>query len=164
MPRPILGSFWGTLPRIDLLDDHELHRCLQALSEAAVIHSARDISDGGLAVTLSEASFANGIGADISLHPFSADSPYPDACRLFAEETTQVVVTCDEDQVGKLRKIADEFGFVTVIPIGRTVGNHIAIRVGDQLLTSESVEELKRSWSSSLESTLHDNTANEVFA
>jgi phosphoribosylformylglycinamidine synthase subunit PurL len=162
--KTVLGGFWGVPPRIDLTDEHELHRCLEALANAGILHSARDISDGGLSVALSEASFANGIGIDVRFHPYSIDAPYPDACRLFAEEATQAVVTCDEDKVGKLREIADGFGFVTVIPIGRTVGNHIAISLGDRLLINTTIAELKQPWSQSLESTLHDGTSNEVMA
>jgi phosphoribosylformylglycinamidine synthase II len=162
--KAIFGELWGTPPRIDLTDEAELHRCLAALARSGVLHSVSDISDGGLAVALTEATFANGIGTDVRLNPYSAETPYPDACRLFAEEAVQVVVTCHPNQIEKVKELADNFGFVTVVPIGQTGGSQVLVRLGDQLLVKASIEELKNSWSSSLESSLHDNSANEVFA
>jgi phosphoribosylformylglycinamidine synthase len=162
--KTVLGELWGAPPRLDLVDEHELHRCLAALADVGVLHSASDISDGGLAVALSEASIANKIGASVRLVQYSAESPYPHASRLFAEETCQAIVTCLPDQVERIKEIADDHGFVTVIAIGYTGGTQVTIQVGDQMLVNASIEELTSAWSSSLESTLHDNTANEVFA
>jgi phosphoribosylformylglycinamidine synthase len=162
--KTVLGELWGVPTRLDLTDEHELHRCLAALANAGVLHSASDISDGGFAAALSEASIANRIGVDIRLQSYSADTPYLDACRLFAEEACQALVTCHPDQIEKIKEIADDFGFVTVIPIGHTGGNQLKIQVGDRMLINAPIEELRSGWSQSLEQTLHDNTANEVFA
>ncbi len=160
----IFGTLWGLPPRLDLADEQELNRCLGALSSSGIVHSITDVSDGGLALTLTEACFDKNIGAEIKLQPYNAELDYPDACRLFAEEATQAIVTCSPEQIDAVKQIADEFGFVTVVPIGTTRGERLEISVADRSLISSSIVDLKQSWSGALESNLHDQTANEVLA
>jgi phosphoribosylformylglycinamidine synthase len=134
------------------------------LANAGLLHSARDVSDGGLAVALAEASIGSGVGARIVLHPSAAELNYPDVFKLFTEEATQAVVTCAPEDVESLKTIADEFGFVTPLLLGATGGKRLEVVIGDKSLVSAIIEDLKQPWSSSLESTLHDQTANEVLA
>ncbi len=61
--RKVLSALWGTPPSLDLQVEASLHRCLAELAQRGLIHSARDISDGGIAVALAEACFRHGIGA-----------------------------------------------------------------------------------------------------
>ena len=56
----ILKGLWGAPPQLDLAQEASLHKVLAQLAEENLIHSARDISDGGIAVALAEASFARG--------------------------------------------------------------------------------------------------------
>jgi phosphoribosylformylglycinamidine synthase II len=162
--KTILGELWGVPPRLDLTDEHELHRCLAALAEAQLLHSVSDISDGGLALALAEASFRNEIGAQIQLQPHTTDLNYPDACRLFVEEATQVVLTCAGDDFETVKDMVDGYGFITVIPLGVTGGTKLDIAIGDRTIISATIAELKQPWSQSLEKTLHDQSANEVLA
>jgi phosphoribosylformylglycinamidine synthase subunit PurL len=162
--KTIFGKLWGVPPRLDLTDEHELHRCLAALAEAQLLHSVSDISDGGLALALAEASFRNEIGAQIQLQPHTTDLNYPDACRLFVEETTQVVLTCAGDDFETVKDMVDGYGFITVIPLGVTGGTKLDIAIGDRTIISATIADLKRPWSQSLKQALHDHTANEVLA
>jgi phosphoribosylformylglycinamidine synthase subunit PurL len=162
--KTIFGKLWGTPPRIDLADEQELSECLVALSNSGMVHSITDISDGGLALTLAEACFNKNLGAEIKLTPYNAELNYPDACRLFAEEGTQVILTCSTEHVDSVKQFADDFGFVTVLPIGLTRGQKLEISLGERTLISSPLEDLRQLWAKSLESTLHDGTANEVLA
>ena len=56
----ILGSLWGTPPALDLDAEASLHDLLAILAWRKLIHSARDISDGGMAVALAQAGFTKG--------------------------------------------------------------------------------------------------------
>ena len=55
-------SSGATPPGLDLQAEAELQRCLAELAEHGLIHSARDISDGGIAVALAKPAFAKDIG------------------------------------------------------------------------------------------------------
>src|SRR3954451_21965638 len=61
----VLNSLWGAPPSLDLGAEADLHALLQTLSARKLIHSARDISDGGIAVAAAQATFGRGIGATI---------------------------------------------------------------------------------------------------
>jgi len=162
--RSIFASLRGTPPRLDLADEKQLIQCLAALSHSGLIKSVRDISDGGLATTLAEATFGNGIGAQIELRPYVTELNYPDVCRLFAEEATQVVLTCAPDDFESVKDIAEGFGFVTVVRLGETGGKNFEIAIGERTLVSARLADLKQPWSGALEAALHDQTANEVLA
>ena len=154
--KAVLGKLWGRPPRLDLADELALHQCLGALSTVCILHSAGDISDGGLALALAETCVKSKIGASVKLLPYDTDLVYPDVCRLFSEEATQVIVTCSSNDVEQLKSIADEFGFVTVLPIGTVGGGRLEIAIGDRSLISAAIDELHEPWAASLESALYD--------
>ncbi|MDR3739563.1 MAG: phosphoribosylformylglycinamidine synthase subunit PurL [Terracidiphilus sp.] len=152
----IFGNLWGMPPALDLADEAALHQCLAALANAGILHSASDVSEGGLAVAVAEATFSNNVGAKIALNAYDGTAQYPDACRLFAEESTQVIVTCPENSIQKVKDITDKFGFVTVLELGSTGGESLAISIGDRVAVSAPISELKQPWAKALESALHD--------
>ena len=51
-----------------------LHKCLAELADAGLLHSACDISDGGIAVALAEGAFGNGVGVSAHLQEGSGSS------------------------------------------------------------------------------------------
>ncbi len=65
----VLNSLWGTPPPLDLDAEADLHTLLQVLANKKLLRSARDISDGGIAVALAQAGFSNGIGAAVEQDP-----------------------------------------------------------------------------------------------
>ena len=56
----VLGELWGKPPALDLDAEADLHTLLAELAERKLLHSARDISDGGIAVSLAQAAFPHG--------------------------------------------------------------------------------------------------------
>jgi phosphoribosylformylglycinamidine synthase subunit PurL len=166
--KTILGKLWGTPPSIQLLEEFELHRSLQALSQAGLISSATDISDGGLAVALAEACLGTKFGVRVNLR---GDSPQEQVRELFGEDTSLALVSCPSENVEKLRATIDDFGFVFAMELGNTVYSHAVTGDNDFDIwfinscgVSTTVSELESAWSQSLERTLHDQTANEVRA
>ena len=65
------------------------------LATRKLVRSARDISDGGIAVALAQAAFANGIGATVEQEPSLMAHPL---FGLFAEPASTVIVTTDPEQ------------------------------------------------------------------
>jgi phosphoribosylformylglycinamidine (FGAM) synthase-like enzyme len=152
----ILGSFWGTPPPLDLDAEADLHSLLGALAARRLIHSARDLSDGGIAVALAQASFRNGIGAKVEqdkalvVHPLFG---------LFAEPASTVLVTADAKNLADIEELAGEFSFFAA-RIGTTGGDRLEISVYGDAFVSAPVSELRKLWASALEAALH----NEVTA
>src|SRR5262249_20901954 len=61
------GIVAGEPPAVDLAGEKRLIQTMIALAEKRAVHSAHDISDGGLAVTLAESCFVHNLGAQVTL-------------------------------------------------------------------------------------------------
>ena len=152
----VLGQLWGTPPPLDLEAEADLHTLLGVLADRQVVHSARDLAEGGIAVALAEATFRNGVGAKVDqeqslmVHPLFG---------LFAEPASTVVVTADPSQVRNIEDLAEEYSF-NVARIGTTGGDRLEIAVYGDTFISASISELRSSWANALEAALH----NEVMA
>jgi phosphoribosylformylglycinamidine synthase len=148
----ILGGIWGQPPPLDLDAEADLHTLLGVLAKQQLITSAFDISDGGIAVALAQAGFPNGIGAKVEqdqslmVHPLFG---------LFAEPASTVLVTTPSGLVSQIESLAEEFGLF-VARIGTTGGDRLEITVYHEKFISAPLADLRKSWATSLENTLHD--------
>jgi phosphoribosylformylglycinamidine synthase len=148
----ILGGVWGQPPPLDLDAEADLQNLLIVLAEQQLVHSARDISDGGIAVALAQAGFARGIGATVEqeqsllVHPLFG---------LFAEPSSTVLVSADPTRFAQIESLADEFGYYAA-RIGTTGGDRLEISVYKDPFISASLSSLRKPWATALEATLHD--------
>ena len=149
--KTILGVLWGTPPSLDLTHEAALQKCLITLSEEGVLCSARDISDGGIAVALAEACFANSVGAMITLTNPRDTMPL---CALFEEGATRVIVTCATSDVERIQSVAGKSGCAAT-PLGVTAARKLDIRLNGQVVVSEQVADLRQVWAGALESMLY---------
>jgi phosphoribosylformylglycinamidine synthase len=149
--KAILGALWGTPPALDLDAEASLHDLLAILAWRKLIRSARDISDGGIAVALAQAAFTKGIGAiieqDRSLlaHPLFG---------LFAEPASTIIVTTDPKNLSEIDAIAGQHNFFSA-RIGTTGGSRLEISVDGESFISAALAELRTLSASALEANLH---------
>ena len=151
--KTIYGTMWGTPPYLDLGAEAAMHKALAMLAEKKLIHSACDISDGGLAVALAKSGFAKEIGVHATLGALS-ESEY--ATALFAENATEVLVTCDFEDYGTICTLLDEAGAIWPLDLGETIADRVEIFAGEVSLVDETVAALKTPWATALESQLAD--------
>ena len=116
--KAVLGALWGTPPALDLDAEASLHDMLAILSWRKLIHSARDISDGGIAVALAQAAFTKGIGATVEQDPSLLAHPL---FGLFAEPASTILVTTDHGNLSEIDAIAGQHNFLSA-HIGTTGG------------------------------------------
>ncbi|MBA2537876.1 MAG: phosphoribosylformylglycinamidine synthase subunit PurL [Actinobacteria bacterium] len=90
-----LGGAAGRPPQLDFVAEAALIRFLW--SSSALLTSAHDAAEGGLAVTLAEAALAAGIGAEVEIGS--------DAVEWFGEGGGQAVVTCRRQDAARLGSI-----------------------------------------------------------
>ena len=151
--KTVLGELWGTPPSLNLNVEASLHKCLAELADAGLLHSASDISDGGIAVALAEGSFGNGIGVTAHLQ----EGPdLPVAWQLFGETATQVVVTCDASTVEKIKAVVVKHAGLMALYIGETEKNIFRIKVNGKTVIDETVLGLQHVWAGALEAKLYD--------
>ena len=147
----VLGGIWGQPPLLDLEAESDLQTLLIELAKREMIHSARDISDGGIAVALAQSAFPKGIGVTVDqeqalmVHPLFG---------LFAEPASTMLVSTNASQVDDIEELADHFGF-NAARIGTTGGDRLEISVYKDVFVSAELTELRRPWSAALEATLH---------
>ena len=148
--KTLSGIVAGEPPEIDLKAEKRLIDLLVSLAEKSAVHSAHDLSDGGLALTLAESCFAaTGLGADIKLKEESA-AEYA----LFGERGARAVVSVAPDKLSSLLTAALEFG-VRATEIGKvTSDNALRIQYNGRTILSASIDALKDVWANSLERAL----------
>ncbi len=95
----VLGGLWGRPPALDLDAEASLHNLLAVLAWRKLIRSARDISDGGIAVALAQAAFPKGIGATVEQDPSLLAHPL---FGLFAEPASTILVTAEPGNLSEI--------------------------------------------------------------
>ncbi len=149
--KTVLGGVWGKPPALDLAAEADLHRLLAALAARELIHSARDISDGGIAVALAQSAFENGIGAGVEQDPSLLAHPL---FGLFAEPASTVIVTARPEKFPQIESLAAEHRFFAAA-IGATGGNRLQISVDRETFISASIDDLREPWANALAANLH---------
>jgi phosphoribosylformylglycinamidine synthase len=147
----VLGGIWGQPPPLDLDAEADLHTLLQVLAERELVHSAGDISDGGIAVALAQAGFPKGIGATVEQDPSLMVHPL---FGFFAEPASTMLVSAHPNQVEQIEELAEEYSFYAV-RIGTTGGDRLQISVYKQPMISAPLATLRKPWATALEATLH---------
>lgn len=89
----IAGVEYSPAPYFELEEEFQLQATLLQLIRAKQIHSAHDISEGGLFITLLESSFVNGLGFTIQ-----TDASIRKDAELFGEGQSRVVVSVKPSQ------------------------------------------------------------------
>jgi phosphoribosylformylglycinamidine synthase subunit PurL len=152
--RKVLSSLWGTPPSLDLQVEASLHRCLAELAEQRIIHSARDISDGGVAVALAEGSFCHGVGVRANL----LKAPdLPAEWDLFGETASQCILTCSQESVADVERVVSQYPGLMVATLGETVTELFELAVDGRVLIREKVSGLRNVWSTALPALLRND-------
>jgi phosphoribosylformylglycinamidine synthase len=148
--KEIFGTVWGAPPALDLHDERVLEELLVHLADEELVTSARDLSDG-IAVSLAEAGFAKGIGVDATLEAAGGASSTE---MLFAEASSQVLVSCKPGAEDRIAELAEAAG-VAWRELGQTGGSELKISRGGKVLIDAKLGDLKRTWAGALEEALH---------
>jgi phosphoribosylformylglycinamidine synthase len=147
--KTIQGVTCGAPPDVDLAAEKRLIECLVALAEASLIHSAHDVSDGGLAVTLAESCFAsNNLSAEIAL-----DSAAPAEFALFGERGARAIISCAPEDLARVLESARKWK-VTTREIGKVGGTEFRIHLNGKPAIQAGVSSLRDAWTMALESAL----------
>ena len=151
--KELFGEIWGFPPSLELEKEAALQKALLEMIGAGLLQSAKDCSEGGLAVTLAECGFAHGIGATVDLNSHGLVLEFV----LFGEDASRVLISCDPQNVEGIKQIAVQCG-LAVEPIGNTGPDGLEIRVDGKTAVAASVSELNSVWAGALERALHVET------
>ena len=145
--KQIIKDLWGLPPALDMAVEKRVQSAVRQVVTDAIVESAHDLSDGGLAVALAECCFAKGIGVSIDLN-----SDLRPEFLLFGEAPSRVLVTTNQPDT--VAAFCRQQG-VTVESIGVTLGSKLVLRNRTLPQLDCSVSELRTAWSGALESELN---------
>ncbi len=162
--KTILGAMWGTPGYLSLFGEAELQAYLTRIATEGIATSASDVSDGGYAVALARATFAEHVGASVNLHNVSlADETW----MLFSERAATALLTCKPEHAESLERLADSFMSLHLTKVGVTGEKGLTIIITNEARQPTvfasidvSLTELRTAYSNALESQLSE----EVFA
>jgi phosphoribosylformylglycinamidine synthase subunit PurL len=99
----INSSVGGLPPIVDLDAESRLHELLLQCGVKGILNSAHDLSEGGLAVAVTESAVRSGLGVRL-------EQPQGEPHRwLFSESPTRVITSCSEEDVEALLGLAAHF-------------------------------------------------------
>ena len=142
----IHGLSGNDAPHFDIQEELHVQECCTELIENQLIHSAHDVSDGGLAVAIIESAIQstdNSIGCEIKQ---VGDIGVREDFYLFGEEQGRIVVSGSPEDIDAIKKILASHQ-VTCTIIGRVTSDS-QIVIGDSIRISR--ESLSQSYFGSL--------------
>ena len=151
--KEILGQVWGFPPSLELSQEAALQKAIVQIIAAGLLDSAKDCSEGGLAVTLAECGFAHGIGAQVDLSSYGLVPEFV----LFGEDASRILISCDRENVERIQQIAVQFG-LSADRIGNTVADQVEIQVDGRTVAAAGISDLREAWAGALERALHVET------
>ena len=121
-----LGRAEGRPPEPDADEEVALIDLLIRAAEAGLLESAHDVSDGGIALAVTESAITGGRGCQVTLPSGRrADED------LFGEGGARVLVSCRPSALPGLLEMA---GMVNAAPIGLVTGDEVRVTVAGETL------------------------------
>jgi phosphoribosylformylglycinamidine synthase len=113
----------GTPPSLDLDKELKLITALLKGSQEGIIKSAHDISEGGLALAISESSFtpSGPKGVEIKVRQLIREDAL-----LFSESQARALISVDEQNIAKIKELTQQCDVPMEI-IGRVNGTRLFI-------------------------------------
>ena len=138
--RLLHGVEQGAPPRVDLAAERDLAEFLRLCIFEGMVRTAHDLSEGGLAITLAEACFGQGLGAEIKvdLNPTT----------FFSESQARVLLAVAPEDVNAVLADAEDSG-VPAREVGTVGGDTLQIKA-DGTKASMKVEDLRNIWMTAL--------------
>jgi len=142
----------GNVPQLNLELELAVQRvCIEA-AEAALLSSAHDCSDGGMAVALVECCFSTlnhpAIGAEVDL-----GTSLSSEVLLFSESPSRIIISFPERAQAELENLANSNSCPFQV-LGRVGGDQLSIRANGQPAINISVAEAERVWRGALSENL----------
>ncbi len=120
--KSVHGLTTGDAPDIDLELESNLQDLVLKLIQSQTVNAVHDISDGGLAVTLSEMAIHGNLGASVSVKGLGNNNHEV----LYSEAQSGIVVTVSENNLPAFEKFVKDSG-IQLQKLGVTGGNELTV-------------------------------------
>ena len=143
-------------PSVDLEHETNLQRFLVSVAAQKLIHSAHDISDGGLFVALAEKAIMHAeapLGFTVDLEN-AENSLFRIQQQLFSEAQGRVVISISPDKSQEVIEAAAKYN-VPLCAIGQVVAQEVSIALNGNKILAFTIDDLNNAYYHSLEHALH---------
>ncbi len=142
------GRIDGVPPKLDFAAEAAVQSLVRDAARRNLLHSAHDLSDGGLGVAIAECLFGplgETLGARIVVEtPRHADGV------LFSESQSRILVSAPQEKAADFERLAEDAG-VPLSRLGVTGGDELEIRVNGETAVATGVVSLRESWWNAIE-------------
>lgn len=136
----LFGELGANVPKVDFAKAKDLYTLIGQANDQGLIQSCHDLSDGGLAVALAEATFGYGCGAEIEL-PATGLSL---TAQLFSESHSRFVATVAPEDVTAFESLLGE----RATRLGTVVADgQLTVRQAGQTVIEAASDDLRFAWS-----------------
>ncbi|PWW82996.1 phosphoribosylformylglycinamidine synthase II [Prosthecochloris marina] len=150
------GTQGQDAPSFDLNHEHKLQKLLVSLAKTGLLHSAHDISDGGLFTALVEKAVLeqhNPLGFAVDLESSEQSSSFIQEL-LFSEAQGRVLLSLAPENAVKVIDMANNHGIAAKV-IGQVREKNASIEINGRQTLSFATEELSLAYYQALEEALH---------
>jgi len=120
------GVIYSPAPHFNLEEEYNVQQLVASLIQSKQIHSAHDISEGGLIVSLFESAFFNNKGFDVK----ATDGTIRKDAYWMGEAQSRVVVSCTPAQVAAIEAAATTYGVACTI-VGTVTAGQVKVNGED---------------------------------
>lgn len=142
----VLDLYGGKVPEVEVKHSKKMMLLIHRAITKGLIRSCHDLSEGGLAVSLSEMCLAGSLGAEIDLSilpTLSSDKVDNNAVLLFSESASRWLVEIEPQKIAQIKKMFSSISFAV---IGKVKKNPILKIRREKEILKLSVSELKKLW------------------
>jgi phosphoribosylformylglycinamidine synthase len=139
------NAIGNKVPQVDVKKAIKKYRALHKATQAGLVASCHDCSDGGLGIALIETAFAGGLGMSVDLKGVPYRGKKRNDYILFSETASRFVVTIHPKDKSRFEKIMagnimSEIGFVSNDRLFQVTG------LNGKLILKEKINKLKEAW------------------
>jgi len=131
----------GMVPEVDGKLSYKILKKITKGNKEKLFLSIHDLSEGGLAVALSEMTFANKIGCKIDLS--SVKTNLRDDILLFSESNSRFLVEVGKKNLKAVEKLLND---IPHYKIGKTKGDSLVVKNKDKILINIKSDEILKKW------------------
>jgi len=144
------GELGRNVPQVDSELALKVFGALSAATDAGLVRSCHDCSEGGIAVAAAEMAFAGGLGMrlDLSQVPCTDDAK-DDAVLLFSESNSRFIVEVEPEATASFKAalVGVPFGRIGEVTDDGTV---TVTGLNGEVVVKESIRDLKEAWQAPL--------------
>ncbi len=148
------GAIGNSVPKVDAALGLKVFRAVGQATEAGLVASCHDCSEGGFAVAAAEMAFAGGLGMALDLGAMPVEGAVPAAARLFSESASRLLLEADPKNAAELEKILSGAG-APFAKLGKvTADQSLVVKFEGRTLIDSGIEGLKAAWRDALPAVL----------